>query len=266
MIHVEREPIPATLSKNQERWTEELCTEWLRYYVDVGRFEGGEIAVEPETPKAKKIRYANPSVKRALIRMFGAKCCYCEGNADAVSYRHVEHFRPQSIYPRLAYQWSNLLYACQRCNSSHKGDRFPIGPAGSDAQPNRASPCDPDGNDTAMLVDPCIDDPAEHFDYEFTEQLYLEDITLVSKTERGAKSREIYGLDREDLADDRRKHVRLVAGWVTSYLLARHSDDQEDRDRALINLRDAVSRTSRYSAMTRAYVASHGIDIADTPQ
>ena len=40
-----------------------------------------------------------------------------------VAYEHIEHLKPKSKYPELAFQWENLHLACQRCNVE-KGDRF----------------------------------------------------------------------------------------------------------------------------------------------
>jgi len=41
-------------------------------------------------------------------------CCYCCGSIVGGEF-HIEHFRPQSetAFPRLRYEWSNLLASCQ---------------------------------------------------------------------------------------------------------------------------------------------------------
>ncbi len=54
------------------------------------------------------------------------KCAYCESPTDVVAHGDVEHFRPKSKYWWLAYCYDNHLFACQICNQSHKGDKFPI--------------------------------------------------------------------------------------------------------------------------------------------
>lgn len=62
-----------------------------------------------------------------LLKMEAAgKCAYCESPTDVVAHGDVEHFRPKSVYWWLAYCLENYLFACQICNQSHKGDKFPI--------------------------------------------------------------------------------------------------------------------------------------------
>ena len=34
----------------------------------------------------------------------------------------VDHFRPLNRFPELAYQWSNWVFSCHRCNESKGGD------------------------------------------------------------------------------------------------------------------------------------------------
>jgi uncharacterized protein (TIGR02646 family) len=39
-------------------------------------------------------------------------CCYCTGGIGNGA-SHIEHFRPQSVYPKRRYAWSNLLVSCE---------------------------------------------------------------------------------------------------------------------------------------------------------
>src|SRR6266511_3690577 len=83
--------------------------------------------------------YGAKSVKNALLRAQHNKCCYCESKFRHTSYGAVEHYRPKGSvkqapglkeeYPGyywLAYDWNNLLVSCERCNTSHKGNLFPL--------------------------------------------------------------------------------------------------------------------------------------------
>lgn len=70
-------------------------------------------------------RYKQIDLKRELGIRQNHKCCYCE--SDISSRSDVEHWRPTSLYPWLAYSWDNLLLACQTCNQDFKKDEFPIG-------------------------------------------------------------------------------------------------------------------------------------------
>ncbi len=57
-------------------------------------------------------------------------CWYCERRCEAASEvsglsATVDHFRPLSRFPELAYEWSNWAFSCSRCNSENKADKWP---------------------------------------------------------------------------------------------------------------------------------------------
>ena len=76
-------------------------------------------------------------------------CWYCERQCSTAESREraptVDHFRPISRFPRLAYTWSNWIFSCRRCNEDYKGNRWP----------------------ESGYVDPCAADVAEHPEYYF---------------------------------------------------------------------------------------------------
>ena len=55
----------------------------------------------------------------------------------------VDHFKPLSRFPELAYAWSNWIFSCYRCNSDNKQDKWPasgyVDPSAADEreQPQR---------------------------------------------------------------------------------------------------------------------------------
>lgn len=59
--------------------------------------------------------YLEEDVVFALERIFQKKCYLCE--RKNLSDPEVEHFIPHEKNPELKYRWSNLYYACSRCNS-----------------------------------------------------------------------------------------------------------------------------------------------------
>jgi hypothetical protein len=75
-------------------------------------------------------------LKPFLEGLFHKKCAYCEGNYEAGSWMDVEHYRPKDKvaddvnhpgYYWLAYNYQNLLLACNKCNrGSGKSTFFPI--------------------------------------------------------------------------------------------------------------------------------------------
>ena len=79
-------------------------------------------------------------------------CWYCERQCDSTGELAptVDHFRPLRLFPQLAYDWTNWVFSCQRCNSDNKKDKWP----------------------ESGYVDPCAAEIAErperYFDYDAT--------------------------------------------------------------------------------------------------
>ena len=60
----------------------------------------------------------------------GGICWYCERRClravdDGGKAPTVDHFRPLNRFPELAYQWSNWVFSCRRCNEDNKGGEWP---------------------------------------------------------------------------------------------------------------------------------------------
>ena len=52
-------------------------------------------------------------------------CWYCERRCDSAAEvgdraSTLDHFRPLSRFPYLAYEWSNWVFSCRRCNVDNK--------------------------------------------------------------------------------------------------------------------------------------------------
>lgn len=59
----------------------------------------------------------------ALKTMTNNHCSFCDvGKMGPNVQDTIDHFRPKSIYHRIAYQWANLFLACRNCQG--KGDNF----------------------------------------------------------------------------------------------------------------------------------------------
>ena len=68
-------------------------------------------------------------------------CWYCERRCDPAAEvgeqaETLDHFRPLSRFPKLAYDWSNWVFSCRRCNDENKQGKWPgsgyVDPAASD--------------------------------------------------------------------------------------------------------------------------------------
>ncbi len=61
-------------------------------------------------------------------------CAFCDGPIGSESRETVEHFRPKSQFPELAYAWDNLFPCCDLCqnNKLEKFDEALLKPDGQD--------------------------------------------------------------------------------------------------------------------------------------
>lgn len=94
--------------------------------------------------------YGKEDVRQQLMNDQNKKCAYCEKPIEDEQ-RHVDHYRPKSLYNDLAFTWDNLVGACWKCNLDKK-DNFPL----SDESKRYTDDEEP------LLINPYIDDPAEY--------------------------------------------------------------------------------------------------------
>jgi hypothetical protein len=94
---------------------------------DVPAFEekvrlAGSLWDNKTSSKAGKAAFAE--IKSKLIAMCVGKelCNYCEQNEAS----DIEHIAPKSLFPHLAFVWSNYLLACKHCNTGYKLDAMYI--------------------------------------------------------------------------------------------------------------------------------------------
>jgi len=68
--------------------------------------------------------YKGGKVNEKLREEFGSHCAFCDSWPLGISsHKSIEHFRPKSQYPRLAYAWPNLFPCCDVCQNA-KGEKF----------------------------------------------------------------------------------------------------------------------------------------------
>ena len=164
--------------------------------------------------------YGHHAVKQALKDDQYDKCCYCECDFTANYHGDVEHFRPKAGYQQdyhgkltqpgyywLAYEWSNLYFACAFCNQTHKGNFFPV----ADHPTGRA-----DGHvrditaERAQLLDLATEDPEKHV--TFKDDVVKARRVRGKRSGRGKACIIAYGLDRMSLTDKRREFLeRLIS-------------------------------------------------------
>lgn len=177
--------------------------------------------------------YNSPSIKKVLEKLYSnhtpistnssiynPKCAYCESNSNTAAVLQVEHYRPKKAveeddthkgYYWLALEWTNLVYACQKCNGKGaKGTKFPIikqriYQENRDKQGNIIyTDFDANGNflqsEEPLLLHPEIDEPKEHLRFKNNGK-------LIGITQRGRETIEICKLNRDLLIESRKDIV-----------------------------------------------------------
>ncbi|EYF04188.1 HNH endonuclease [Chondromyces apiculatus] len=114
--------------------------------------------------------------REALVPALNYKCAYCEMPLQ-IQGPPVEHFRPKecvenegeprdaSRYWWLAWTWENLLFACSRCNTWSKKNKFPLAP-GSSPLAEFSVALD---KERPLLIDPARVNPREHIRFKWSE-------------------------------------------------------------------------------------------------
>lgn len=172
------------------------------------------------------------SCREALRELFASKCAYCETPLTGKMDFDVDHFRPKgsvrtpnaridSGYWWLAYEWANLYASCFVCAREYKRDFFPL-----DNESARArSPGDRLENERPLLLDPCLDWPEDHLEFEVAG-------TVRPRSVRGATTIELCGLNREHLIVRRRDALRQIDA-----LLQRGNDPTENAVEYVLDVR-----------------------------
>lgn len=166
-----------------------------------------------------------------LANVFHGKCAYCETRVTPGFFGDGEHYRPKGnvtvkddkgtrravtvadkVHPGyywLAYDWRNLLPACQRCNNS-KVDQFPVSATHTYAA--APEPGDLDRDEQPLLINPYLEDPSPYLLFgEFGA------ISAVEGNVRGQTTIDVLDLARKDLTDDRwRLQLQAKSGLATA--------------------------------------------------
>lgn len=221
MIKVDRIAKPKILEDNETTWTQAIQEA-------LNMLQIADTKYNQEALKKAKEKYRQDKVKKALEGMFEGKCAYCESKIVHVSWGDIEHFRPKDTFPLLAVVWENLLLGCSICNGAKfKGTKFPL-----------------DTNGEPLLINPCIDNPEEHLEFEYDQ--ISKQFIVVGKDDKGDTSIETYGLNRNrnknDLLEERTRYLKKLVVLAMYY----HTDANAKQE-----LDEACAKECPYTAFAR---------------
>lgn len=189
--------------------------------------------------------YGHDDVKERLRQLQHDKCAFCESSFAHVSYGDVEHFRPKAAwiqeegdelerpgYYWLAYEWENLFLSCQLCNQRFKRNLFPL------VDPSKRARTHHDDlkQEEPLLIDPARDDPDEH--------LYFDRERIRARTNKGATTIRVLGLDRPELNKMRRERYAELRRDLTNI-----SEVLTDIDHILNHGQDLTWLESKYEQL-----------------
>jgi uncharacterized protein (TIGR02646 family) len=108
------------------------------------KHKNGALNIENNWKSARQTKSLK-AVVATLQAMMGPRqrCMYCLDSHGA----DIEHFRPKADYPQYMYEWPNLLLCCTECGR-FKGSQFPL------------------SGGLPLLVDPTLEDPWMHLDFD----------------------------------------------------------------------------------------------------
>lgn len=172
-------------------------------------------------------------VKTALAEECHRKCMYCEAMPADSSYLAVEHIKPKSRFPDLVLEWSNLGWACTRCNT-HKGDYWSENPA-------------------LTLLNPYSEDPANHLTHAGPMVLTKDG------SSRGANTIRQCRLNRPDLIVSKARQIEALERVLQMW----ESEEDEDIQEVLAeDVAALLEVDEEFTASLRVFAEARGFDVS----
>ena len=196
--------------------------------------------------------YGSAEARKVLKQIQHNKCCYCERETSP---GRIDHFRPKGrvrqrkggnkIYPGyywLAYEWDNLVFACEDCNLK-KSDYFPL----EDPERRARNHLDHLGRESPLLLNPYVDpDPSRHITFDGT--------ACMPRTDRGRATVTLLKLNRPMLQEGRQRTLSILEFLCA---VARDPDARDTRRHDARRLVDSFARPDApFSAMARNYLSA----------
>lgn len=194
----------------------------------------------PNVPESllKRVSYSEEDVLNELKTIFHDKCYLCE--IKEPTSLNVEHFKAHQGDPDKKFDWSNLFYACGRCNNI-KSDRY-----------NNLLDCTNEGVDvfravkhlpphtpyqSRLIIEPMHDDEKTKETAKLIDEIYNSEKTVNKKITGQYLRKKVF--------QRYNRFLELVNCYFDEEL------SREKRDDALGRLRSLVSKNQEFSAFIR---------------
>lgn len=199
--------------------------------------------------------YADAKLKAQLIEDQHGKCAYCERKKGG-DFGAVEHYRPKAAYQAstdskpikpgyywLAYEWNNLLYSCDECNTTYKRNLFPL----LDEKARNISGRNIEA-EVPGIINPYFSDPREHIVFH---QYVVKPRNVGGQDDKqGRITIDSLGLDKnQGLVNDRRIAWAKYQKLQTALKIAEKSKLQIMIDLVLEMLAEYSSPSHEFSGM-----------------
>ncbi len=210
--------------------------------------------------------WLHDDIRLTLWKHQKKKCCYCERVREAKREPDIEHFRPKgkvtgvrrknSGYWWLAYDWSNLFFACKACNQAYKKNEFPL------IRGNRARNANSNlSNEYAFLINPIDENPENLIDYVWDDRGTVPSAWPVGRDNegRGENTVRILGLRRSLLNEERGGLVLTLNGIAEEMHTARHLGNPLLEKRAARKIKTETFSGKDFAGFRRAYFRAQGL-------
>jgi uncharacterized protein (TIGR02646 family) len=187
--------------------------------------------IRPECPNPQALaekNYKDPVIKDALRKSTSGKCMYCESKFEGTSYSHVEHIKPKSKFPELAYLWDNLGFCCQICNTN-KNDHY---------------------DDALPFINPYNENPKEHLVF------WGYFVSPKQGSERGEYTINKLQLNRPPLIESRKDRIDKLNKMISA---AFRTTNKSLQFQAIEEVKKEAAKDKEYSAMVESALINQGI-------
>lgn len=166
--------------------------------------------------------------KKALCDSSSDKCMYCESKISHIDFAHVEHIKPkaENKYPELEFEWSNLGYACPKCNSAKSHKYY----------------------DDLPYINPYEDDPGEHI-FAFGALLFVR-----NGSERAEVTIKDIGINRPELIEKRLAKLNDIQNSLNA---CHRTNNIVLREILLEELKVESSEDKEYSLFVSSLLKAH---------